>query len=326
MVGSLRSCQGAHPRSRGENAARTAFKTPPAGSSPLTRGKRGLDSGSVDSIGLIPAHAGKTLVIRTSRPVSRAHPRSRGENATKPRAHSSATGSSPLTRGKPRRSHYASLRGWLIPAHAGKTNCHHRTFNRGQAHPRSRGENHLAGEPLTRPGGSSPLTRGKPWNGLDADGNPGLIPAHAGKTHALTRDFHVPGAHPPSRGENLCGAYLRGGGWGSSPLTRGKLRGGPGRAASVRLIPAHAGKTWPSPARTCRPPAHPRSRGENDGTTRFNVDSTGSSPLTRGKLPPSTRPGRRARLIPAHAGKTSRAGGAPRAPSAHPRSRGENSS
>ena len=51
--------------------------------------------------------------------------------------------------------------------------------------------------------------------------------------------------------------------WGSSPLTRGALQRRPHRAATFRLIPAHAGSTYavartPLPAR-----AHPRSRGEH---------------------------------------------------------------
>ena len=50
----------------------------------------------------------------------------------------------------------------------------------------------------------------------------------------------------------------------------------------------------------------------------------GSSPLTRGKHPRRTWRVRRRRLIPAHAGKTTRGRGGPYRPAAHPRSRGEN--
>ena len=50
----------AHPRSRGENGSVVTHHTVHAGSSPLTRGKRGL--GGVPGVvhRLIPAHAGKT--------------------------------------------------------------------------------------------------------------------------------------------------------------------------------------------------------------------------------------------------------------------------
>ena len=51
---------------------------------------------------------------------------------------------------------------------------------------------------------------------------------------------------------------------------------------------------------------------------------SGSSPLTRGKRSCRALRTRPVRLIPAHAGKTSRGVAASRGPSAHPRSRGEN--
>ena len=50
--------------------------------------------------------------------------------------------------------------------------------------------------------GSSPLTRGKLGLVLHCLGGFGLIPAHAGKTHAgMTTDKPLK-AHPRSRGEN----------------------------------------------------------------------------------------------------------------------------
>ena len=60
----------AHPRSRGENAARIEVRDWPAGSSPLTRGKRPGDDTGGETRGLIPAHAGKT----TSAPRTRSTP------------------------------------------------------------------------------------------------------------------------------------------------------------------------------------------------------------------------------------------------------------
>ena len=51
----------AHPRSRGENAAPTPSRTPVEGSSPLTRGKQQTAAQVHGHVGLIPAHAGKTL-------------------------------------------------------------------------------------------------------------------------------------------------------------------------------------------------------------------------------------------------------------------------
>ena len=71
---------GAHPRSRGENMAPAQSIRDVPGSSPLTRGKPVLDAGFGGEVGLIPAHAGKTTLSDTEHTLSRAHPRSRGEN------------------------------------------------------------------------------------------------------------------------------------------------------------------------------------------------------------------------------------------------------
>ena len=51
----------AHPRSRGENSPETSDKDVVTGSSPLTRGKPVSASRCLARLGLIPAHAGKTL-------------------------------------------------------------------------------------------------------------------------------------------------------------------------------------------------------------------------------------------------------------------------
>ena len=112
---------GAHPRSRGENASAVSAAYPASGSSPLTRGKRGVRGVCDPWTRLIPAHAGKTQRVGMC-------------------AFTSA-GSSPLTRGK----HFSALsvllvRG-LIPAHAGKTDVPELDYHSGRAHPRSRGEN-----------------------------------------------------------------------------------------------------------------------------------------------------------------------------------------
>ena len=214
----------AHPRSRGENASIDAKAAELGGSSPLTRGKRGLGGvpGVVDR--LIPAHAGKT-----ARPCARlirwrAHPRSRGENIQTSSQTVKTSGSSPLTREKRRAGCIDGLVQRLIPAHAGKTDAARPERERAGAHPRSRGENTRASGASPQSAGSSPLTRGK-RKGLTPPADVvRLIPAHAGKTLFLCPPGGEHGAHPRSRGENrerLCDGGLHGG---SSPLTRGKHR------------------------------------------------------------------------------------------------------
>ena len=152
-------------------------------------------------------------------------------------------GSSPLTRGK-RRSTAGGLRGCgLIPAHAGKTPWGVYVSVRFGAHPRSRGENGTGNREQGSTPGSSPLTRGKRREVGSQRRNPGLIPAHAGKTSSTSTFESAAGAHPRSRGENAMSRLSGSGDWGSSPLTRGKQRLTALVIGAVRLIPAHAGKT-----------------------------------------------------------------------------------
>ena len=131
----------AHPRSRGENGMVTVRRARRVGSSPLTRGKRCPTRPSRGGSRLIPAHAGKTIRSGSWSFLLRAHPRSRGENASDNSVASPRDGSSPLTRGKPPKGAPSSDAGGLIPAHAGKTRSRAASARRSAAHPRSRGEN-----------------------------------------------------------------------------------------------------------------------------------------------------------------------------------------
>ena len=131
----------AHPRSRGENCGRTRGSRRPAGSSPLTRGKRCHRRRLSASSRLIPAHAGKTAASGGPTNPGGAHPRSRGENQVTVRTRVCRVGSSPLTRGKHRTHRLPSRRRGLIPAHAGKTRDGVLKSMSIGAHPRSRGEN-----------------------------------------------------------------------------------------------------------------------------------------------------------------------------------------
>ena len=172
------------------------------------------------------------------------------------------------------------------------------------AHPRSRGENVFDGARNTHPCGSSPLTRGKPRFPWPRATPCGLIPAHAGKTQPRRRRHSARRAHPRSRGENERGdlaALFTGG---SSPLTRGKPLPDPDSPLTMRLIPAHVGKTAGLPQGPDRGWAHPRSRGENGHCVPDFEAGVGSSPLTRGKLFGGDLLIICHRLIPAHAGKT----------------------
>ena len=233
----------AHPRSRGENEVIKVHRSSFHGSSPLTRGKPGAFFNSEALRRLIPAHAGKTLSACCLTPMTRAHPRSRGENLHHAKEASVKTGSSPLTRGKRSVIVPVNITARLIPAHAGKTRERFEPGSVDAAHPRSRGENSSPSRRTKVISGSSPLTRGKR---PDADGGGGaerLIPAHAGKTKRLTLTIIRLRAHPRSRGENGPPRPEADHHSGSSPLTRGKRPEGKQAEKQGRLIPAHAGKT-----------------------------------------------------------------------------------
>ena len=78
--GSVSHIDSAHPRSRGENDRQKIVLSVVAGSSPLARGKHRRIRPSARHRGLIPARAGKTVVLKQIHTSLAAHPRSRGEN------------------------------------------------------------------------------------------------------------------------------------------------------------------------------------------------------------------------------------------------------
>ncbi len=296
---------GAHPRSRGEHFGIALQFLSIVGSSPLTRGARERNVLVVLPFGLIPAHAGSTLVSPCSSCPSWAHPRSRGEHQKEEGDMLTTKGSSPLTRGA-RSSLVSFFAGaGLIPAHAGSTPSRTNSSALFRAHPRSRGEHPRWGDIHWGTDGSSPLTRGaRAAVRLDRQGR-GLIPAHAGSTRCLSPGLSLERAHPRSRGEHAEGADVL--------------------AVLDGLIPAHAGSTPPgTPAQAYRG-AHPRSRGEHLMDVGLDLKDWGSSPLTRGARQPLRVHRRDDGLIPAHAGSTADTSRWRPAGRAHPRSRGEHS-
>ena len=192
------------------------------------------------------------------------------------------------------------------------------------AHPRSHGENAVAARMDRQQIGSSPLTRGKREYITARARDWGLIPAHAGKTSSEPLSLASRPAHPHSRRENRPMTIVRPIHTDSSPLTRGKRIRLASTRSHFRLIPAHAGKTLEKTLAREPSGAHPRSRGENISSRSAIWFLRGSSPLTRGKLMGYLSPIEDARLIPAHAGKTSSRCSRKDCMPAHPRSRGEN--
>ena len=161
---------------------------------------------------------------------SKDHPRSRGVYARFTSKRVRAPGSSPLARGL-----------HAVPA---------LTLKAAVDHPRSRGVYACTTSiPCTRRG-SSPLARGLPIPVIERHALLRIIPARAGFTRRGTRCAVGRTDHPRSRGVYSCRFLTPVVAMGSSPLARGLLLIGGDAAATVRIIPARAGFTIPSPRRT----------------------------------------------------------------------------
>ena len=194
------------------------------------------------------------------------------------------------------------------------------------AHPRAGGENDVSDDGEVGRRGSSPRGRGKHHQEAVNANQDRLIPARAGKTRVFRVTVIVLSAHPRAGGENLSFGGLVPPDAGSSPRGRGKPFGMSRRSTSGGLIPARAGKTSTLISIAVRIWAHPRAGGENFKGMGQSIAQEGSSPRGRGKHDAATDFIRWTRLIPARAGKTSSPSTPPRAPAAHPRAGGENTS
>ena len=198
-----------------------------------------------------------------------------------------------------------------------------RSLGVSRDHPRSRGEYPEAVGRVPRRSGSSPLSRGIRRRGCSRRGSSGIIPALAGNTDAPSRAKPTTRDHPRSRGEYPTHLSGPGRGWGSSPLSRGILRGSLPGPAARGIIPALAGNTLPRHHRGGGERDHPRSRGEYLPRGARSGRPGGSSPLSRGIPYGRERLSVVVRIIPALAGNTiSRYTRWPWSKD-HPRSRGE---
>ena len=172
------------------------------GSSPLTRGTQWAAEWEAAHGGIIPAYAGNTRSGRARARPSRDHPRLRGEHCAWVCADPSGWGSSPLTRGTPRRINQRARDAGIIPAYAGNTRYYERSAFRCGDHPRLRGEHSLESATMPYTPGSSPLTRGTPPRLPLLRLSIGIIPAYAGNTSDERRIARGIRDHPRLRGEH----------------------------------------------------------------------------------------------------------------------------
>ena len=278
--------------------------SPGSGSSPRMRGKRTQVHARAGLPRFIPAHAGKTQGSHVVAYAGEVHPRACGENVIVSVLANTSGGSSPRMRGKREGAGLPTWEDRFIPAHAGKTTTRSPVLSSAWVHPRACGENISNLDKNVTYTGSSPRMRGKPRGRGRRPVNQRFIPAHAGKTCSGFRGQQRLPVHPRACGENRAvrdDRVLRGG---SSPRMRGK-------PAPPRAVPHCA-------------LVHPRACGENVRGACAWWAARGSSPRMRGKLIMAPLLRRRARFIPAHAGKTPRDNARPQGVGVHPRACGEN--
>ena len=276
----------------------------PGGSSPHTRGLHVEGEVRGERKGIIPAHAGFTLTAARASESVRDHPRTRGVYRSTQKVLAAYDGSSPHTRGLPRRK----TRPWhihgIIPAHAGFT-CAilALTLNSGD-HPRTRGVYAVQDRVAHWIAGSPPHTRGLLYHLIRKLGIIRIIPAHAGFTIYDNFAYTWRQDHPRTRGVYPTAPSTPRRRAGSSPHTRGLRTRELSRLAGGRIIPAHAGFTRPRRIPPPPSPDHPRTRGVYADQVRRRRDTPGSSPHTRGLQHLRPLHETAGRIIPAHAGFT----------------------
>ena len=171
--------------------------------------------------------------------------------------------------------------------------------------------------------GSSPLSRGIQAARGDCKECTRIIPALAGNTIPSGKSLMEFRDHPRSRGEYRTlvrdGAVTSG----SSPLSRGIHAVARWNGMAAGIIPALAGNTRAHHLHRLPGEDHPRSRGEYAVYLEQNWYTQGSSPLSRGILPPQVSHILARRIIPALAGNTPRLMRPRAILRDHPRSRGE---
>ena len=194
------------------------------GSSPHTRGALCSSLKRQDLVGIIPAYAGSTLLLRFRLALSGDHPRIRGEHALRFLPLRAALGSSPHTRGAPLIVNTPAKNSGIIPAYAGSTFAKCRAERVIGDHPRIRGEHRDATGTQRGTPGSSPHTRGARPSMIPFVSMSGIIPAYAGSTVLVAKASRSHRDHPRIRGEHGLSDCIIERREGSSPHTRGAPR------------------------------------------------------------------------------------------------------
>ena len=215
-----------HPRTRGVYVTGRRLITSGVGSSPHTRGLQENRWVVYGYRGIIPAHAGFTLILFPGALIISDHPRTRGVYRLSIPPAIVRAGSSPHTRGllRPQWNEFENAR--IIPAHAGFTGVGGVGGLGVGDHPRTRGVYPLPDATTWPTSGSSPHTRGLQLHETPWISQGRIIPAHAGFTLGAPTCNWVTRDHPRTRGVYTTGRSRISISGGSSPHTRGLQRPG----------------------------------------------------------------------------------------------------
>ncbi len=295
-----------HPRVCGEHSGVYVGRPNDLGSSPRVRGTRLARAGLQFQRGIIPACAGNTGSFAGSGPWRWDHPRVCGEHLHFPDGALGFRGSSPRVRGTHTGLAAFVIGVGIIPACAGNTPRRATAWTPRRDHPRVCGEHSWSSIEASRCLGSSPRVRGTPPFVLREGAPRGIIPACAGNTPARLVHQVAHRDHPRVCGEHGLRLADDVALLGSSPRVRGTPSTYATLSTTVGIIPACAGNTIESGAKSeaCRD--HPRVCGEHRSVRKFCKLRAGSSPRVRGTLCHEKRGGAPGGIIPACAGNTRR--------------------
>ena len=171
-----------HPRACGAHMLLNILFFAAMGSSPRMRGSRREDIKGRAAEGIIPAHAGLTLLLFINRCVPRDHPRACGAHCCMAISESMYVGSSPRMRGSRLLTMLSRFASGIIPAHAGLTSIRYGRKFTARDHPRACGAHEKIYLRFKSGKGSSPRMRGSQCGATTSLSRIGIIPAHAGLT------------------------------------------------------------------------------------------------------------------------------------------------
>ena len=254
--------------------------------------------------GIIPAHAGLTVIFGFLWIWFWDHPRACGAHTSQLTRSSMATGSSPRMRGSPTPADTTALETGIIPAHAGLTNPRYNVKCLTWDHPRACGAHACDVPVFLKHQGSSPRMRGSPSPAAAAPMIGGIIPAHAGLTTSRSYARRLNRDHPRACGAHKWYRLFIAKDMGSSPRMRGSPESPLLSCRHPGIIPAHAGLTKSDECVPCESRDHPRACGAHISSSPIRVTKLGSSPRMRGSHARCARPRVLVGIIPAHAGLT----------------------